>query len=652
MLEYKSFFSFRWLIFSFSISFFSFSGVFLITSSAVAEITPASSCVIGTYPTGGTSPQGIAFDSVNNVVWVANYTSDTVSEIAVTDGHLIATYSTGSGTQRPRAIAFDPVTPAIWVTNWYGDNFIKMSTDGSILRTYDSGYASTPLDIAYEPGTQSMWVTLGPSASAVPMWKVNISSGAVTTLPGLAGPFNLPGSITFDPINQLIWTVGAWVSRQPTGPGYDFPDIINSYYAPYRYYGFVTKIKNSITWSNYYTPYNTSSDYYNYAPIDSKYRGGIAYNPITQSVWETNTTYNNIIAISTSNGSILGRYNPVFYPEEGPARGNAPGGIVYDPSTQSMFVTGSNKTVTRMDATNGNVIDWYRVGSNPTNLTYDSYTNSIWVTNAGDNTVSKLCATPPTVPTPVTTFTGTYAEPPVQTNLTTLNLPVGGGSVDLNWSVTNAASGTCTGYSTTGITDWATTGIGDKPVTGTNVPVTVSSTTTFDLDCWNTSTTPWIAATRQSVVVNVAVPPSTLNICPPSAIISKGSTGMLRAWYDSAGSTMDCGALPSTAIDKTSSSVWSSNDTSFVTVNSSGTVTGVNIGSANVKATYPGTSGDTVKVDVICIETVTCDSERNKVCSDKTVPAGTTLTGICGTVDCSGKPGKRYCDYNYKEEAP
>jgi hypothetical protein len=101
-------------------------------------------------------------------------------------------------------------------------------------------------------------------------------------------------------------------------------------------------------------------------------------------------------------------------------------------------------------------------------------------------------------PTPVTTFTGTYGG---QVNQTTLSLPAGGGNVNLNWSVTNATGGSCTGYSTTGIAGWAAGGTGGKAVSGTNVSVTVANTTRFDLDCWNSTGTP---AIRQSVQVNVA----------------------------------------------------------------------------------------------------------------------------------------------------
>ncbi|MDO8565577.1 MAG: hypothetical protein Q7S04_00110 [Candidatus Moranbacteria bacterium] len=299
--------------------------------------------------------------------------------------------------------------------------------------------------------------------------------------------------------------------------------------------------------------------------------------------------------------------------------------------------------------------------------TAGSYLYTLSCTGLG-GTVSKTVTVTVNDTFPVTTFTGTYAGLPAQTNLTTLNLPVGGGSVNLNWSVTNAASGICTGYSTTGVTDWATTGTDGKPVTGTNVSVTVSGTTTFDLDCWNTSTTPWVAATRQSVVVNVAVPPSTLKICQDSCQNSyrtpRGQGGATTSFSLVKGTSQDLVACYNTVSDCSDSSgdvtaspgtVWaedaSNNIISLSSVLGKERVTGDAPGTENFTAQYSGATA-TMAVSVTCVETVTCTSEQNKVCSGKTVPAGTTLTGICGPVYCEGKSGKRYCDFNWKEVAP
>lgn len=90
----------------------------------------------------------------------------------------------------------------------------------------------------------------------------------------------------------------------------------------------------------------------------------------------------------------------------------------------------------------------------------------------------------------------------------------------------------------------------------------------------------------------------------------------------------------------------------FPSLGFSSAVTGKTVGQEGINLTYNAATVST-EVNVICVETVTCSSEQSKVCSTKTVPAGTTLTRFCGGVmDCSGKPGTRYCDFNYREVAP
>ncbi|EKE20365.1 MAG: hypothetical protein ACD_8C00012G0005 [uncultured bacterium] len=100
---------------------------------------------------------------------------------------------------------------------------------------------------------------------------------------------------------------------------------------------------------------------------------------------------------------------------------------------------------------------------------------------------------------PVTTFTGTYGA---QSNQTTLNLPNGGGDVNLDWSVTNAIGGSCTGYSTAaGITGWSTAGTAGKSISGINVSVNIPTSTTLNLDCRNSA---GLAAESKSITINVS----------------------------------------------------------------------------------------------------------------------------------------------------
>ena len=124
-----------------------------------------------------------------------------------------------------------------------------------------------------------------------------------------------------------------------------------------------------------------------------------------------------------------------------------------------------------------------------------TYSLECWNSAGASTGVKTVTVNVNAAPTPVIT---TFTSSP-------LVLPAGGGNITLNWSVTDAIPGTCTGYSNTNIADWASGGTGGKPTNG-NISVAITESTTFDLDCWNTVVSPWIPAVRASVTVNVCVP--------------------------------------------------------------------------------------------------------------------------------------------------
>lgn len=224
-------------------------------------------------------------------------------------------------------------------------------------------------------------------------------------------------------------------------------------------------------------------------------------------------------------------------------------------------------------------------------------------------------------------FTGTYGTQIAPTLQPTLELPAGGGSVRLNWSIADVAGGSCTGYSrktadstSTGIAGWALTGTPGKPIkTNTSVAVTVSNSTTFDLDCWNASGTP---VPRKSVQVNVLVP-----ACTPVAGICGSSAGATACATPSTNRCAD-GATPPVA------------------------------GSNPYSWTCPGTCGGgssplcTTTVPLGC---VAVNDDCSPACG-----AGTKITQYCE--ECEGTVLKKYnvteacnagaCPPGYREVAP
>jgi hypothetical protein len=191
-------------------------------------------------------------------------------------------------------------------------------------------------------------------------------------------------------------------------------------------------------------------------------------------------------------------------------------------------------------------------------------------------------------PTPVTTFSGTYAGPPVQANAAALYLPSSGGTVTLNWNVTNAAGGSCTGYSSTNLPGWSSTGTAGKPITG-SATLTVNAMTRFDLDCRNSSGT---MATRKTV--NVMIYSDA--ICPASATLNVGDPVLqLNYWRRLDGAPIDCTnpTSPAGASNLTAdvNASWSSSLPAVATVTTvapKGRVTAVSGGATTVSVTVAG----------------------------------------------------------------
>ncbi len=90
---------------------------------------------------------------------------------------------------------------------------------------------------------------------------------------------------------------------------------------------------------------------------------------------------------------------------------------------------------------------------------------------------------------PTLTFTGSYGDAVDQTSL---DLPSGGGRVELRWSTTDAKPGICEA-------SWVG---GDKETSGASGQ-SVTATKTFTLECWNTSVSPRVSTGQKSVVVTV-----------------------------------------------------------------------------------------------------------------------------------------------------
>jgi YVTN family beta-propeller protein len=102
----------------------------------------------------GAIPCAIAVDAKSNLLFVANYGDNTVSEIDTEAGRVTATFAVG---ERPKAIAFDPILRRVYVANT-GSNSVTVidAAAGAVLATLPAG--KSPYALAVVPGSRRLYV--------------------------------------------------------------------------------------------------------------------------------------------------------------------------------------------------------------------------------------------------------------------------------------------------------------------------------------------------------------------------------------------------------------------------------------------------------------------------------------------------------------
>jgi YVTN family beta-propeller protein len=100
-------------------------------SNTVSVISGSTNTVIGTIPVGR-EPFGIAFDSANGNLYVANFQDNTVSVISGSTITVIGTIPAGDG---PAFLAFDSANGNIYVPNYHDVTLSVISTTGTVADT-------------------------------------------------------------------------------------------------------------------------------------------------------------------------------------------------------------------------------------------------------------------------------------------------------------------------------------------------------------------------------------------------------------------------------------------------------------------------------------------------------------------------------------
>ncbi len=147
----------------------------------------------------GPRPVDIAFNPVNENLYVANLAGDTVSVIDTNTETVSATLAVGSG---PLAIGINPTNGDIYVGN-SSDDSVTVFDQGDNLITTIAGVGVRPVSITYHPVNDLMYVVGSDSNDVTP-----IDTSLYTTLAPIAVG-NSPGEIIFNTNNDFLYLVNS-----------------------------------------------------------------------------------------------------------------------------------------------------------------------------------------------------------------------------------------------------------------------------------------------------------------------------------------------------------------------------------------------------------------------------------------------------------
>ncbi|MDA4123232.1 MAG: PQQ-binding-like beta-propeller repeat protein [Thaumarchaeota archaeon] len=279
-------------------------------------------------------PFGVTHDTANDLIYVANYGSGSVSVISDARLAVLTTIDVGS---EPMGIAYDSANGYLYVTNSGSDTVSVISgLTNQVVGTVSVG--SSPQGAAYDPKNGRVYVT-------------NTGSNSVSTINGT--------QITGSPIP---------VGSKPYGIAFG----ANQIYVANSGSNTVSVISPSLNDKVSRTISVGSSP------------TGVAYDSANKEVYVTNSISDSVSAISTTSKTVVATI----------AVGESPYGVVYDTRSSNIYVTNTlSATYTEIAGSSNTVINTVSVGFSPTGIAFVSITDRLYVADNETNSVYYSSAT-------------------------------------------------------------------------------------------------------------------------------------------------------------------------------------------------------------------------------------------------------------------
>jgi streptogramin lyase len=164
------------------------------SSGSVTSISSDGSAV-NEIPSGGEHPSGVATDQIGvptnsskGHVWIANYSSSSVSELRLNNDGTVTVVSTGysgGGVNRPNGIAVDG-SGNVWVANYGGNNLTELQGANGA----SPGQPLSPAGLGADANLREPYsIALDASGN---VWVSNFGSSTITQILGAAMPVKTP----------------------------------------------------------------------------------------------------------------------------------------------------------------------------------------------------------------------------------------------------------------------------------------------------------------------------------------------------------------------------------------------------------------------------------------------------------------------------
>ena len=350
----------------------------------------------------GTVPIAIAVDPDSGNLFVVNQGSDNVTVIDGSTDHVIGSVPVGSD---PDAITYDSANGNMYVANYASDNVSVFSAvqfesllDRATIRT-----AYRPLSIANDVANGEQYIFSGDSSGVL---QLNGSSGMVAGSGILTGWTNAgPGGVVYDPVNHWVYVTQSTASGVLALNGSESVLIPNTgggaAIAFNPLLGGVVAVVNLTSGGVLLLNGSTSPGLAGSGTLklgNFSLPGApdaIAFDLATGGIYVASEVANDVSVISwtpASGGQILGSV----------AVGARPDAIAYDPVNGDMYV--ANRLTNNISVLGpvpgnpvGRVVGTIPVGSAPDALAYDASNGYLYVADSGSNELSVVNTSTDTV---------------------------------------------------------------------------------------------------------------------------------------------------------------------------------------------------------------------------------------------------------------